>query len=121
MLSLLLPLALRMGVPARLARPLVVGALVLLAILALGAGKCALVQDHEAKVTAKITRSEIKAERRANASEAADRAADEANAHILEKEIANAVQAKPEEARRPAGPAVNAALGELRRRTAEGR
>lgn len=120
---LIAPLAgllLKANLPAKAARPVAILLLVVALIAAAGLAKCgydrALIADHEAAVTATIRTAELKGERKANRADAAAAAADREAANRLKEEIANAVDTHPESARRPSGPAVNAALGGLRDR-----
>src|SRR5687768_2035564 len=108
-MTFLIGLALKAGIGERFARPFVVVLLILLTVAALAGGKCAydasVIDRHEDRKAVKDLRNTIKRERKANAEDVKAEARDEANNEKLEGAIANAVEAKPVEARKPAGPA----------------
>ncbi len=78
MIGFLLPLALKLGVPARFARAAIAAALVLLAIGGSGIGWCSLkksiIDDHEAAQEVKELRRVVKQERKAEAADETQRA-----------------------------------------------
>lgn len=109
-----------MGVSGKAARALawiaiIVGA-VLLAWFAWEAVKSSIVDGHDAKVRAGNAEAQLDRQATADEDQAPRRKADEAADDRMGKVIDNAVDAHPDAARGPVGPASRAALDELRRR-----
>lgn len=91
MLSFLIPLALKAGIPQRFAKPAIIGVLIVLAVALLGLGKCAydrnVIKTHEAKQEA----ATAKADRKADAKAAEQRRADDARSTLETQQIKEAV------------------------------
>lgn len=109
-----------MGVSAKAARALawlviVIGA-ALLAWFAWSAIKSNIISGHDTKVRAGNAEAQLDRQAKADEDEAPRRKADKAADDRMGKVIDNAVDAHPEAARGPVGPATRASLDELRRR-----
>ena len=91
MLSFLIPLATGIGIPAKFAKPAIIGTLIVLAVVLLGLGKCAydrnVIKAHEAKQEA----ATAKADRKADAKAAEQRRADDARSTQETQQIKEAV------------------------------
>lgn len=74
------------------------------------------VKAHDAKAAATTARAVTRADRAAIAADAQREVQRQADSAETRRAIDNAVHAKPEDVRRPAGPAVRAAADSLRRR-----
>ena len=109
-----------MGVSAKAARALawvvLIIAAALLVWLAWSAIKSNIIGAHDAKVRAGNAGAQLDRQAQADSDEAPRRKADQAADDRMGKVIDNAVDAHPEAARGPVGPATRATLDELRRR-----
>lgn len=98
MFSLLIPLVTGIGIPARFAKPAIIGALITLAVLAFGIGKCAydksVIRQHEQKAALEQARRE----RKADANLQSQKARDDAAAEQRREEIDNATRNIPDQA-----------------------
>ncbi|WP_414902449.1 hypothetical protein ACMT1E_04265 [Sphingomonas flavalba] len=98
----LIRLALSAGVPERLARPVVIAALVALAIVGLGVAKCrydaALIARHDAEASTKALTRDAAAKEQA----AIERRADDAAVAARTKGLQDAIDAAPDGAPGPA-------------------
>lgn len=125
MTELLAALALRTGLPKGAVAAILIALALLIGVGALE-GWLALhdrqvVQRHDAKAEVTELRRTIANERAATAADEQQRQSDAAEADQLQQEVTHAVQDHPIDAGRSSGPAVSAALDELRRRQAEER
>lgn len=109
MFSFLLPLALKLGIPARFAKFAVIAALVALGIALLGLGKCAydrsVIKTHDTKIQERARPATDKA--------AEERARDTITQAKNEQEAHNAVHSVPDAA--PAAPSHALACQRLRK------
>lgn len=92
MFAFLIPLVLKLGIPSKFAKPAIIAAIIALAVLALGLGKCAydrsIINAHEAKQDA----ANSKADRKADAAAAEQRRADDARLQTETQEVNHAVE-----------------------------
>lgn len=118
MMEWAIKLALALGVSEKFAKAAAIAAGVALLALVLSLGKCTydrnLVSGHDVKRQASEATAALAAEHRAIDSDGTIAAANSsADAH-MGKAIDDAIKSDPQAGRRPVGPAVGAALGELR-------
>lgn len=119
MIGFLIPFAVKMVGP-RFAKPLIYAVLIVLAIGAFFAAKAlydrSIIREHDARQEVEAIKRTAERERAATTADEVQRRRDEAEATELQKEVDNAVNKHPEEARRSSGPASDAALRKLRER-----
>lgn len=92
MFAFLIPYVLKLGIPAKFAKPAIYAALITLAVLALGVAKCTydhrIIAAHEAKQDA----ANAKADRKADQKAAEQRRTDDTRLQTETQEIKDAVQ-----------------------------
>lgn len=89
-------------------------ALVISVLVYLNRRDARVIEQDRAERTAKVTKTVLEAERTANRNDAERRVVIEVQTRELERAREQAIEESPDEANRPAGPAVSAVLDSLR-------
>ena len=121
MIGLAATFLIKRGIPLRFARPLIYGALAALLIGGLSIGKCAydrsIIEEHDAKHTAKVATAARVASESATAKSDSRNAQEALRRAQIAKDVEHAKQSP--ESNAPAGPATRAYLERVRRQQAE--
>jgi uncharacterized membrane protein len=122
MIGIIVTFAMNRGLTETAARRVAIAALIVAVLVLLLIGKAiydrTLIANHDTATRAATAERSLELEHKADAGELVARDRDEVRADNLQGAIDNAVSIQPQAARAGAGPAVNAALAELRRRQA---